>query len=96
MYPVFYKNAHAELNNNKESFIYLSTQTPFTPIYQLPQQTLALTWMASTLALTREKRAVGRATPILTGEMRASAVSQSSSIAMLMRAWKTRLHFTSG
>lgn len=52
--------------------------------------------MASTLALTREKRAVGRAVPILTGEIRASAVSHSSSIAMLMRAWKTLLHFTSG
>lgn len=36
--------------------------------------------------------AVGRTTPSLTGAIKASAVSQSSSIAIFSRDWKTRLH----
>jgi len=45
---------------------------------------------------TREKEAVGRAAPRRTGAMREFAVSQSSSMAMLISAWNTRLHFISG
>lgn len=44
------------------------------------------TWMASTLEETREKRDVGRAMPIRTGTIRASAVSHNSSIDILIRA----------
>jgi len=52
--------------------------------------------MASIFEDTRENGAVGRATPSLTGAINASAVSQSSSMAILIRAWKTLLHFTNG
>ena len=48
------------------------------------------------LDVTSENGAVGLATPIRTGAMRASAVSHNSSTAMLIRAWKTRRHLTSG
>ena len=40
--------------------------------------------------------AVGRATPSLTGAKSALAVSQSSSIAMLIKAWKARLQRCNG
>lgn len=36
--------------------------------------------------------AVGRTTPRRTGAIKASAVSQSSSIAIFNKDWKTRLH----
>jgi len=52
--------------------------------------------MASPLAETKENGAVGRDTPILTGAMSELAISQSSSIAMLIRAWKAFLHLTKG
>ena len=54
------------------------------------------TCTASILADTRENGAVGRAAPSLTGAIRELATSHSSSTAMLMSAWNTRLHFTSG
>ena len=54
------------------------------------------TCMASRLVVTSVKGAVGRDTPMRTGAMRESAISHSSSTAMLISAWNTRRHFTSG
>ena len=54
------------------------------------------TCMASMLAVARVKGAVGRNTPILTGAIRESAISHSSSIAMVISALKARLHLTRG
>lgn len=52
--------------------------------------------MTSMVELESVKGAVGLATPSLTGAIKLSAISHSSSTASLIRAWNTRLHFTSG
>ena len=54
------------------------------------------TWTQSMLEDTREKGAVGLATPMRTGAIKASAVSHNSSTEMLIKAWNTRRHFTNG
>jgi hypothetical protein len=48
------------------------------------------------LAVASVNGAVGRKTPILTGVIRESAISHSSSIAIVIRALKARLHLTNG
>lgn len=52
--------------------------------------------MASMLAVARVNGAVGRSTPILTGAIRESAISHSSSIAIVISALNARLHLTRG
>lgn len=54
------------------------------------------TCRTSAVDVARAKGAVGRATPIQTGAIRALAVSHSSSTAMLTRACKARRHFICG
>ena len=55
----------------------------------------SLTEKSESLVL-KLKGAVGLATPNLTGASKALADSQSSSTAMLMSPWNTRLHFCMG
>ena len=55
-----------------------------------------ITWTASALLDTSENGAVGLATPSLTGAIKASAVSHSSSMAKVIKAWKTLLHIIRG
>lgn len=52
--------------------------------------------MTSMVELESVKGAVGLATPNLTGAIKLSAISHSSSTANLIRAWNTLLHFTRG
>jgi hypothetical protein len=66
------------------------------PVKILPYGCAPLTFITSMVELERVNGAVGRATPSLTGAMRLSAISHSSSTASLMSAWNTRLHLTSG
>ena len=55
-----------------------------------------LTCTASMFDVTSENDAVGLAAPRRTGAISELAVSHSSSMAMLIRAWNTRLHFING